>query len=94
MACLINFVSELAGELRDIYASKNITIVHNQDLPLSDIYPEKLRRGVLKGWAARNIQFVLNDSIEDGPAEGATSVTTRNGKTITADVVVSHRPPL
>ncbi|KLO11314.1 FAD/NAD(P)-binding domain-containing protein [Schizopora paradoxa] len=82
---------ELSGELRDTYPSKNITIVHNQELPLSDIYPDKLRKGIVKGWAARNIQFVFSDSIEGDLADGATTVTTRNGKTITADVLVSAR---
>jgi len=82
---------EIAGELRDTYPSKNITIVHNKDLPLSDIYPDKLRKGVSKNWKDRNIQFIFNDGIDEFPTEGVKSVTTHNGKKITADIVVPTR---
>lgn len=86
--------AEIAGELRDIYPSKNITIVHNQNLPLNDVYPEKFRKDVLKRWKddkERNINFILDDRIDQIPEGEFDSVTTVKGKTIKADLVVSFQ---
>jgi len=84
---------ELAGELRDIFPDKKITLVHGSSLPLNDFYPAKFRTAVRKSWEKRNIDFVLGDFIDAIPSltEKITEATTRNGKTIQADLVVSTR---
>ncbi|KAF9454135.1 FAD/NAD(P)-binding domain-containing protein [Macrolepiota fuliginosa MF-IS2] len=84
---------EIAGELKDIFPEKKITIVHGDSLPLNGTYPAKYRGAVRKSLEARNIEFVLEDYIDDIPSLGSevTETTTRNGKTIQADLVISTR---
>ncbi|KXN88798.1 hypothetical protein AN958_06667 [Leucoagaricus sp. SymC.cos] len=84
---------ELAGELRDIYPDKELTIVHGDTLPLNNFYPEKLRKAVRNNVEKRNIKLLLDEYIDTIPNadEKITEVTTRSGKAIKADLVVSTR---
>lgn len=91
---MLKMFLELAGELRDIYPKKPITIVHAGDLPLNDTYPEKWRRNLLKRWQERGIDFILDDRIDNIPTEGFTSIQTVKGKTVTADLIVSTSLPI
>ncbi|KAF4596826.1 hypothetical protein EYR40_007485 [Pleurotus pulmonarius] len=50
---------------------------------IKDIYPVRLVK--------HNIKFVLNDYLDDVPTNGFTSVKTRSGSTIKADVVFNAR---
>lgn len=59
-------------------------------MPLNDFYPAKFRTAVRRNWEKRNIDFILDDFIDTIPnlSEKITETTTRNGKTIKADLVV------
>ena len=56
---------------------------------LNKIYPNKLRQALAKGLTARGVEIIYNDYIDDVPDEGVVGVTTRNGKKLDADLVVS-----
>ncbi|KAF9527239.1 hypothetical protein CPB83DRAFT_856608 [Crepidotus variabilis] len=78
---------ELAGEIKDIYPNTNVTIVHTQLLPLNDTYTDSWRKLAKKGAEKRGINLVLGDAVEDFEIQNG-KVTTRNGKSITTDLVV------
>ncbi|KIY68526.1 FAD/NAD(P)-binding domain-containing protein [Cylindrobasidium torrendii FP15055 ss-10] len=78
---------ELAGEIKDVWPNKPVTIVHNQRLLLNDTYPDKFRRRMEQGLHARGIVTVFEDSVGE-LAPGVTSITTQKGKTLSADLVV------
>ncbi|OJA19575.1 NADH dehydrogenase FAD-containing subunit [Rhizopogon vesiculosus] len=83
---------ELAGEVKDIYPTKKITIVHGGDELLNNTYNKSLRKGMQKRLAARGVEFMFNEYIDDIPEAGVVGVTTRSGKRIgDADLVVSAR---
>ncbi|KAF7964765.1 hypothetical protein HWV62_3148 [Athelia sp. TMB] len=82
---------ETAGEIKDIWPNKNVTIVHGGAALLNDTYPAKFRKSQAAGLTARGVRLVLNDYVDDFPASGGKSagITTRNGKKLNADLVVS-----
>ncbi|KAF7436511.1 hypothetical protein PC9H_003344 [Pleurotus ostreatus] len=82
---------EFAGEIKDIYPNKNITIVQGSDHLLNDAYPLKFRTYAEKNITKRGIKVVLNEYIDDIPTGTFTSIKTRSGKTITADTVLQAR---
>ncbi|KDQ63257.1 hypothetical protein JAAARDRAFT_29276 [Jaapia argillacea MUCL 33604] len=81
---------ELAGEIKDIYPNKKVTIVQGDRLLVNDTYPEKWRRDVERRARARGIDIILDDYIDGVPQPGA-PVTTRKGTTLDADLVVPAR---
>lgn len=85
--------AEMAGEIKDIWPEKNVTIAHGAPLPLNDAYPDKYRNAVRKDLEARNINLLLNEYVDIIPAqdEEVAEVTTRSGKTVKADLVISSR---
>nr|BAE66642.1 hypothetical protein [Flammulina velutipes] len=78
---------ELSGEIKDIWPEKSVTIVHSQKKLLNSVYPDKFRDRAAQAYRPRT-KLVLDDQIPGELTPGATSVTTRNGKTITADLIV------
>ncbi|KAI8986166.1 FAD/NAD-P-binding domain-containing protein [Trametes punicea] len=79
---------ETAGEIKDIWPTKKVTIVHSDNLLVNDTYPEKFRRDIEHRARLRGIDFILGDRL-DIPPEGTVGVTTYNGKRIPdADLVV------
>ena len=68
--------------------TKNVTIVHGQALVLNDSYPESWRATVAKGFVSRGIEIILGDYLDDVDIKEG-YVTTRSGKRIKADLVVS-----
>ncbi|TFK24562.1 FAD/NAD(P)-binding domain-containing protein [Coprinopsis marcescibilis] len=79
---------EYAGELKDFFPTKKVTIVHNQDALLNETYPEKFRRAALVRVQKTGAQVVLDDRLEElEPSESGT-VKTKKGKTIQADLVI------
>ncbi|KAF7289860.1 Apoptosis-inducing factor [Mycena indigotica] len=78
---------ELAGELKDIWPAKDVTIVHGQRLLLNDSYSERYRRRVANDLAKRGVNLQLNELV---PIDNITadSVTTQNGLKIAAGLVV------
>ncbi|KAJ7780771.1 hypothetical protein DFH07DRAFT_793316 [Mycena maculata] len=83
--------AELAGEIRDIYPEKKITIIQRGDHLLVSRYPAKYRTDVDKRWNQRNIALVLNDEINEIPPYPAGGVTTRKGTIVEADLVIPTR---
>jgi len=79
---------ELAGELRDVYPDKKITIVHKEGHLLMPIYPEKYRTDVEKRWRERKISLVLNDEVNAIPDFPSTGTSTAKGLHIDADLIV------
>jgi len=83
--------AEIAGEIRDVYPEKKVTIVQRNDHLLVSRYPDKYRVDVDKRWKERNISLILGDEISEIPPFPAGGVTTRKGTTIDADLVISAR---
>ncbi|KAF8965465.1 FAD/NAD-P-binding domain-containing protein [Flammula alnicola] len=79
---------EYAGEIKDFYPDKRVTIVHGHDLLLNDAYPNHFRKDVAKGVRKRDVDVVLNDWIDDLNISEAGVVQTRNGRKLVADLVV------
>jgi NADH dehydrogenase FAD-containing subunit len=87
---------ELAGELRDFQPKASVTLVQAADKALNATYHDKLRNQVTAQLEARGVNVILGDSIESLDPEslegtvtlGSRTVTTRNGVTIEADLVI------
>ncbi|KAF8189787.1 FAD/NAD(P)-binding domain-containing protein [Mycena galopus ATCC 62051] len=80
---------ELAGELKDIWPEKEVTIVHGQRLLLNDTYPDRYRRSAADHLTRRGVKMQLDDIVEDFPAEaGPITILTRGGVKLSADLVV------
>lgn len=83
--------SEFAGEIKDAYPEKKVTIVHGDSKPLNNAYPDKFRDALERSLRARGVEFMFNEYIDVIPEPGVSRVTTRSGKTITADLFLSTR---
>jgi len=80
---------EMAGEIRDTFPDKKVTIIHGGDLLLNDVYPVKFRKDIERRVRARNIDIILGDYVDSIPEPGTAGVTTRNGQSLsTVDLVV------
>ncbi|KAK2462349.1 hypothetical protein APHAL10511_005655 [Amanita phalloides] len=87
---------ELAGEIKDVWPHKKVTIVQSNSALLNAAYPDKFRRQVERQTRAHGIDIILDDYIdmfEVGPIPSGTGITTRKGVQIKADLVVSARGP-
>ncbi|KAF8908222.1 hypothetical protein CPB84DRAFT_1674434 [Gymnopilus junonius] len=84
---------EFAGELRDMSATKRITIVHGQDMLLNDAYPAYFRKDVYKDLRKRDVEVVLNDLVDNLDITEAGIIQTRNGRKLVADLIVPCRGP-
>ncbi|KAJ7751309.1 FAD/NAD(P)-binding domain-containing protein [Mycena maculata] len=84
---------EYAGEIKDIWPGKEVTIVHGDAGIMNSTYSASFRKGLEKGLGARGINLILNDYVDEIPAPGPTTVTTRRGHVIDADLVISARGP-
>ncbi|KAJ7135878.1 FAD/NAD(P)-binding domain-containing protein [Mycena epipterygia] len=81
--------SELAGELKDIWPEREVTIVHGQRLLFNDTYPDKFRKSAANSLTLRGVKILLNDVVEDVPSKaGPTTVTTRGGVQLNADLIL------
>jgi hypothetical protein len=68
-----------------------VTIVQSRALPFNDVYHTNFRRRVLQESKAVGTEFVFEDYLDETvPKEG--HVTTRNGVTLRADLVVRLFP--
>ncbi|GAO49766.1 FAD/NAD(P)-binding domain-containing protein [Saitoella complicata NRRL Y-17804] len=85
---------ELAGEILETWAGegKEVTIVHPSALPMSSIYPDKMRRELLRQLEALGCSFIPNDRIET-TTPGSASVTTTNGLEIPTDLIFTCTGP-
>ncbi|PPR01331.1 hypothetical protein CVT24_006333 [Panaeolus cyanescens] len=83
--------AELAGEIRDVYKDKKITIVHREERLFSSVYPDKFRKGADKQWSKRDIKVIAEDEIVDIPAYPAADVKTRKGVPLYSELVIPCR---
>ncbi|KAL6306197.1 hypothetical protein BKA93DRAFT_729915 [Sparassis latifolia] len=80
---------ETAGELRDTFADKKITIIQSDKMLLNATYPAKYRKDLEKRVRARKINLVLGEYLDSMPELDTIGITTRSGTTIPdADLVV------
>ena len=85
--------TEFAGEIKEVYPDKKVTIVHGGSKLLTSVYPDKFRDDIERKVRARGIKLVFSDYIDEFPEPGAQGLTTRKGTRFeTADLVV--RSPL
>ncbi|KAF9471446.1 FAD/NAD-P-binding domain-containing protein [Pholiota conissans] len=84
---------EYAGEIKDLWPEKKVTIVHSQNLLLNDAYPNYFRKDVATGLRKREVDIVLSDYVDDLEPTESGVIKTRNGKRIIADLVVPCRGP-
>jgi len=84
---------ELAGELRDEYPTKKITVVHSHTLVLNPTYPVKFRKMVGAQFKARDIEFILNDIVESFPESDSGEVGLKSGQKVDADLIVRTSGP-
>ncbi|KAF8574057.1 FAD/NAD(P)-binding domain-containing protein [Ramaria rubella] len=82
---------ELAGEIRDIYNDKKITIVHGQPHLLSSVYPDSFRKYMGQRLMDRRISLILDDRINNIPSGTSSSIVTDKGVRVEADLVVPTR---
>ncbi|KAI0315262.1 FAD/NAD-P-binding domain-containing protein [Amylostereum chailletii] len=83
---------ELAGELKDAYPDKKVTLVHADSQLLNKAYPNKFRKRIEKDLRPRDVQIVFSDYVDDFDV---VPVVTRNGKKLEGDLViptVGNRP--
>lgn len=82
---------EIAGEVKDVWPHKKVTIVHGQEHLVNGTYPMKWRTNIEKRMRQRGVDVILGDYI-DGIPEAQGSITTRKGRTIEdVDLVVPTR---
>uniref|UniRef100_A0A0W0GER0 FAD/NAD(P)-binding domain-containing protein n=1 Tax=Moniliophthora roreri TaxID=221103 RepID=A0A0W0GER0_MONRR len=80
---------ELAGEIRDIWPGKEVTVIQRDRLLLNNTYPDKFRVAMQKQIESRGVKVIVDDSIGDvasGVSKG--TLTTRKGKALQPDLVV------
>ncbi|KAJ7161388.1 FAD/NAD(P)-binding domain-containing protein [Mycena crocata] len=84
---------EYAGEIKDVWPDKEVTIVHGEDAIMNSTYPANFRKGLEKGLHARGINVILEDFVDEIPPVGPATVKTRKGNVIDADLVIPTRGP-
>ena len=80
------FLSEYAGEIKDAFPQKKVTIVHSDSMLLNAAYPNKYRKRIEKDITSRGVDIVFNDYVDE--FESATPKT-RSGRQVEGDFVVS-----
>ncbi|KAH9947019.1 hypothetical protein B0H21DRAFT_692666 [Amylocystis lapponica] len=80
---------ETAGELRDTFPDKKITLVQSDKMLLNAVYPKKFRKDVERRVRARKIDVLLGERVDAIPEPGTVGLTTSSGKVLAdADLVV------
>lgn len=82
--------AEYAGELKDFFPDKKVTIVHNSSMLLNPTYSDKGRRQIERDLRVRGVDIIFDDRVDDVDTSGNTSgtVKTRAGKVIEGDLIV------
>ncbi|KAI0823949.1 FAD/NAD-P-binding domain-containing protein [Trametes gibbosa] len=70
---------ETAGEVKETWPHKKVTVVHHRDQLLNDTWPEKYRKDVERRWEHFGVDFILGDKL-DIPSTGTIGVITHKGK--------------
>ncbi|KAF6757673.1 hypothetical protein DFP72DRAFT_890326 [Ephemerocybe angulata] len=70
---------ETAGEIKDTYPSKEVTIVQGDRLLLNDVYPDKASK------------IILDDAVKGHPHCMSRPIKTREGRELTCDLLITAR---
>jgi Pyridine nucleotide-disulphide oxidoreductase len=76
---------EYAGEIKDAFPHKKVTIVHSDSQLLNSAYPDKYRKRVEKDITSRGIKIIFSDYVDDFESLPA---STRSGGRLEGDLVV------
>ncbi|KAF8273459.1 FAD/NAD-P-binding domain-containing protein [Lactarius quietus] len=76
---------EFAGEIKDAFPQKKVTIVHSDAQLLNAAYPNKYRKKVEKGVTSRGVTIVFNDYVDNLETIPA---TTRSKQQLEGDLIV------
>ncbi|KAI8147107.1 hypothetical protein BJV82DRAFT_508834 [Fennellomyces sp. T-0311] len=84
---------ELAGEIREKYKDKKVTLVHDQKQLMYDVVPDKFRAQILRKMEKNNIKVILDDlvqlpSLEKTVFKPEAPLTTRKNVSLSADLVM------
>ncbi|TFK33092.1 FAD/NAD(P)-binding domain-containing protein [Crucibulum laeve] len=82
---------EHAGEIKETWPDKNVTIVHSQKHLLNDTYPQSWREDVQRRIELRGVDVILSDYIDSLELKEGGKLTTRGGKVLKADLIVPTR---
>ncbi|KAK7031196.1 hypothetical protein VNI00_013612 [Paramarasmius palmivorus] len=89
VSLLIMNLVELAGEIKDIWPDKEITVLHRRQLLLNDTYPEKFRKAIQEQVEGRGIKVIVDDSVDNvTPGVSGAPITTLKGKRLQPDLIV------
>ena len=84
-------VSEYAGEIKDAFPRKKVTIVHSDSQLLNSTYPNKYRKQVEKSFTSRGVEIVFNDYVDNFETIPA---TTRSQRQLEGDLIVLSSNPV
>ncbi|KAJ6492999.1 hypothetical protein C8R45DRAFT_988573 [Mycena sanguinolenta] len=85
---------ELAGELKDIWPEKEVTIAHGQRLLFNETYPDRFRKSAADHLTRRGVKILLDEIVEDLPSQaGPATVLTQSGLKLSADLVLKTTGP-
>ncbi|KAG6827503.1 hypothetical protein H0H92_011523 [Tricholoma furcatifolium] len=85
---------ELAGEIKDQWPDKKVTIVQGDKYLLNAAYPDKVRKAAAASVTARGIELILDEYINETETKEVQGVSTASGKELpTADLVIQTRGP-
>jgi len=85
---------ELAGELRDEYPNKKITIVQGNDKLLNEAYSDRFRKYVASQLKARKVDLILGEYVDQFPPSGSGELVFRSGRKLNAGVVAITSGPV
>ncbi|KAJ4496322.1 FAD/NAD(P)-binding domain-containing protein [Lentinula edodes] len=85
-----HIAAQLAGEIKDIWPRKSVTVLNRSAQLLNDTYSLKLRHGLRRQLVKRGAKVILDDYIEELPAEGSgpVQIRTAHGKSLEPDLVL------
>ncbi|KAG6889585.1 hypothetical protein C0995_016393 [Termitomyces sp. Mi166 len=83
---------EFAGEIKDLDPDKRVTMVHNAERLLNKTYPNRFRNDVQQRLLSRGVTLILGDAVPEAALTSG-KVVTRNGITLTPDLIVPCRGP-
>ena len=76
---------EYAGEIKDFFPNKKVTIVHSDSQLLNSAYPDKYRKRVQKDITSRGVNIIFNEYVDDFETVPA---STRSKRSLEGDLMV------
>ncbi|KAG6380889.1 FAD/NAD(P)-binding domain-containing protein [Boletus reticuloceps] len=88
---------ELAGELKDEYPGKRVTIVQGDRQLLNSTYPSSFRRGLATRLLARGVELLFNDYVQvsaRGPSPNTAFAASLGSSTLSPSGFIRVKPTL